>query len=401
MPSLSEADLEHLLLHGESDRVERKRNTSNLDRVREAICAFANDLPDRREPGVVFVGVEDDGRCANLGIDDELLKSLAQIRDDGSLTTFPNMEVRSLVVSGCQLAVVIVQPSDNPPVRHRGRAWIRVGPRRAIATPEEEQRLVEKRRWGNLPFDAQPVQGATLSDLDLNRFRAEYLPALVSADTISQNQRTVEEQLQALRLIDTNGVPTATAILMLGKSPQDHFPGACISWRRVGGTNLTDETLDERTLSGAIPDQLRRIDDIIDAANTLGIEMGQSIHTRRLDYPFNAIQQLVRNAIMHRTYEGTSAPSRVTFYSDRIEILNPGGTYGAVTPATFGFPGITDYRNPTLAEALKGYGFVERFGQGLEIARQALAANGSPPPEFTFQPEEAPAWVHVAVRKRP
>ncbi len=104
---------------------------------------------------------------------------------------------------------------------------------------------------------------------------------------------------------------------------------------------------------------------------------------------------------MHRNYEGTTSPVRVTWYSDRVEILSPGGPFGAVTPATFGMPGITDYRNPTLAEALKSYGFVEKFGQGIEIARRSLAANGNPAPEFRFEPAEAPGWVHVTVRKRP
>jgi ATP-dependent DNA helicase RecG len=91
---------------------------------------------------------------------------------------------------------------------------------------------------------------------------------------------------------------------------------------------------------------------------------------------------------------------RVTWYSDRIEILSPGGPFGAVTPETFGQPGFTDYRNPTLAEALKGYGFVEQFGQGIEIVRRTLAANGNSPAEFQFQPTNAPAWVHATVRKR-
>ena len=401
MPQLTDRELEDLLRGGESDRVEFKRNASDLDRIRQAVCAFANDLANHRKPGVVFVGVEDNGGCANLEISDELLKLLAQIRDDGSLTAFPSMEVRRTVVSGCTLAAIVVQPSENPPVRVNGRSWVRVGPRRAIATPEEETRLVEKRRWANLAFDARPVPGACVDDLDLGRFRSEYLPALVSPDTIAQNRRTEEQQLLALRLIDTSGVPTATAVLMLGKSPQDCFPGACIAWRRVDGTDVTGETVDERVLTGAIPDQLRRIDDIMDAANARSLEMGRSTHVRAVDYALDAFRQLVRNAVMHRTYEGTASPVRVTFYSDRIEILNPGGPYGAVTPETFGLQGVTDYRNPTLSEALKGYGFVERFGQGLEIARRALDANGNAAPEFVFEPQNAPAWTNVTVRKHP
>ena len=69
------------------------------------------------------------------------------------------------------MAVVIVQPADAPPVRFQGRVWIRVGPRRAIATLEDERRLTEKRRAQDLPFDIQPVRAATLLDLDTDLFR--------------------------------------------------------------------------------------------------------------------------------------------------------------------------------------------------------------------------------------
>ncbi len=262
MAALSDQELESLLCTGEADCVERKRNASDLDRVQEAVCAFANDLPDRRLPGVVFIGVEDDGSCAQLPITDELLTSLGQIRDDGGITPFPSMEVRRAVLSGCALAVIIVQPSDNPPIRTRGRSWLRVGPRRAITTPDEERRLVEKRRWGNLPFDAQPVPGAGLTDLDLNRFRLEYLSQLISPDTIAQNERTTDQQLRALRLIDANQVPTTTAILMLGKSPQGWFPGACIAWRKVGGLGNAQELTNRRRLrSWALPlSELAQVD---------------------------------------------------------------------------------------------------------------------------------------------
>ncbi len=400
MPALSDQDLDALLLRGESDCVERKRNVADPDRIREAICAFANDLPDRRQPGVVFVGIEDDGRCSELDISDALLTSLGQLRDDGSLMPFPTMEVRRAVVRGCKVAVVIVSPSQNPPVRTKGRAWIRVGPRRAMASPDEERRLVEKRRWATLPFDAQPIGGASLDDLDLTRFRLEYLPSLIAMDTIAQNQRTVEQQLRALRLVDANGTPTATAILMLGKAPQELIPGAAIAWRRVAGEKLTDATLDERVIGGTIADQLRRIDELMDAVNAMSLEMGQATHRRASDYPVAALQQLVRNAVMHRNYEGTASPCRVTWYTDRVEILSPGGPFGAVTAETFGLPGFTDYRNPTLSEALKGYGFVERFGQGIEIVRTTLAENGNPPAVFEFQPTDAPHWVHVTVRKK-
>jgi ATP-dependent DNA helicase RecG len=81
--------------------------------------------------------------------------------------------------------------------------------------------------------------------------------------------------------------------------------------------------------------------------------------------------------------------------TDRVEIQSRGGPYGQVTKAQFGEPNVTDYRNPTLASALKSYGFVERFGVGIAIARARLEKNGNPPPEFTVED----AHVLVTVRR--
>ena len=399
MDDLSDDDVRTLHRAGESERLERKPNARDLDRIREAVSAFANDLPGSGKAGVVVVGVQDDGACVGITVDDPLLRRLSGIRDDGAITPFPAMAVRPLELDGCRVAVIIVQPSVNPPVRVRGRTWVRVGPRRAVASPEEERRLVERRRWANLPFDAQPVSGANLGDLDLVRFRLEYLPALVSPDTLAQNERTPEQQLRALRLADPAGTPTVTAILALGTSPQSWFPGAVIAWRRVAGAAFEDETLDDRTLTGTLADQLRVVDELADAALSSAVELTATTHRRRVDYPLAALQQLIRNAVMHRTYEATATPVRVTWFADRIEILSPGAPFGSVTPATLGQPGFTDYRNPTIAEMLKGYGFVERFGQGIALTRAALARNGNPPLGLACPPEQSPAWVLATIRR--
>ena len=82
------------------------------------------------------------------------------------------------------------------------------------------------------------------------------------------------------------------------------------------------------------------------------------------------------------------------WFDDRIEFLNPGGPYGNVTVQNFGEPGLTDYRNPNLAEAMRVLGLVQRFGAGLNVARRELAANGNPPLEFDANPN----YVRVTVR---
>lgn len=43
------------------------------------------------------------------------------------------------------------------------------------------------------------------------------------------------------------------------------------------------------------------------------------------DYPEEAFRQLFRNAVMHRDCGVSHDPARVRWFSDRIEISNPGG----------------------------------------------------------------------------
>ncbi len=131
----TDAELETLLGRTESDLAERKESLAHKDSICEAICAFANDLPGHNSPGVIFVAARDDGTSANLAVTDGLLRELSDLRSNGNIYPFPTMTVQSRVLRGTNMAVVIVEPSPMPPVRYRGRTWIRVGPRRAIATP--------------------------------------------------------------------------------------------------------------------------------------------------------------------------------------------------------------------------------------------------------------------------
>lgn len=106
------------------------------------------------------------------------------------------------------------------------------------------------------------------------------------------------------------------------------------------------------------------------------------IERRTNTYPVAAIQQVVRNAVMHRSYEGNNAPVRIYWYDDRIEIISPGGAFGSVTADNFGQPGITAYRNPNLAEAMRYLGFVQRYGLGTPLARRYLREAGHPDIQF-------------------
>ena len=192
---LSDEELEELQTDIESDRAERKESLADTGRIRQAICAFANDMPDHQKPGVVFLGIRDNGDCADLPITDELLRTLADMRSDGNILPLPTMSVQKRTLRGCEVGVVVIEPSDAPPVRYNGRIWIRVGPRRATASAEEERRLNEKRRTKDLPFDLHVMSSAAIGDLDESKFVREYLPSALPPDVIQANQRGLEQQL--------------------------------------------------------------------------------------------------------------------------------------------------------------------------------------------------------------
>ena len=387
MQHFTNAELLKIIENDEADRVEFKESLSGgaSEEVRRAICAFANDLPNYEKPGFVFVGVRRYKTIVGLSVTDQLLRQLADMKTDGNIVPPPTLTVEKRVLDGKEVAVVKVEPSNSPPVRFKGSIHIRTGPRRGIATAQDERILNEKRRYKDIPFDLQPIPTSVLSDLNLIQFEHEYLPQAVDSDILAANERTLDERLAVTKMIASVDEPFATVmgILVLGKNPQDFLPGAYIQFLRIDGNDLTDEILDNEAIRGAIPDQIRRLDDKLRAHNRIAVDITSGpLEKRTALYPIEAVQQITRNAVMHRTYEGTNAPIHVYWYNDRIEVLSPGSAFGTVSAATFGNPGFADYRNPNLAEAMKTLGYVQRFGLGIFIATELLQEAGHPELEF-------------------
>ena len=403
MPDFTDKELLQIIEFSEVDCVEFKESLSGdaPTKIREAICAFANDLPHHEKPGFVFVGVKDDRTITGLPVTNRLLQRLGHMKTDGNIMPFPSMNVEKYVLQEKEIAVITVQPSDSPPVRYRGAIHIRTGPRRDIATPQDERILNEKRRYRDIPFDLNPLLTAGVFDLNLAQFENEYLPQAVASEILAANERTSEERLAATKMIALGDelIATVLGILVLGKNPQDFLPGAYVEFLRIDGNDLADPIVDDENIGGAIPDLLRRLDEKLTAHNRIAVDFTTNVVEQRTGfYPIPALQQITRNAVMHRTYEETNAPIRVFWFNDRIEVLSPGGAYGVVTAANFGQPGLTDYRNPNLAEAMKNLGYVQRFGVGIPTARRLLQEAGHPEPEFEINENYVLATIKAAQR---
>ena len=190
---------------------------------------------------------------------------------------------------------------------------------------------------GNVPFDMQGVSGATVeTDLDMRAFEHDYLPCAVSPDMLAENRREGEEQLRALRLVARNGAPTVTAILVLGTDPRYWFPGAYMQFVRYDGTAVTDGIVDHAELSGPLPEQVRDADRLLRLNISRALDTRGERHVEQRSYPYEALRELLRNAVVHRNYENSNTPVGVADLSRWDRTRGPGTARAGHTRSSSG-----------------------------------------------------------------
>ena len=381
---LTQKQLVQILGNPESYNIEITTSTTNMDKFCQAICAFSNDLPGDDKSGYLIIGAEDNGKLSGLRVDDGLLLKMTNIRTDGNILPQPVMTVERFVLEGGDLLVVEVKPSEFPPVRYRGRIWVRIGPRKSIASEAEEKILMERRISNIRTFDAMPCIGTTLADIDINLVRSEFLPKAVASEILADDKRPLEEQLASLGFFDLRyNCPTNGCIILFGGNPGRYFPGAYVQYVRFKGVDRAGEIINEHKFGNNLCHDLIKIDAFVETSVSQKRPIPISVLREETvaNYPYWATRELLMNAIMHRDYE-TNAPIQFYEYDDRIEIQNPGGLYGKVSPENF--PNVSDYRNPFIAEAMKILGYVNRFSRGVYRVQKELTENGNEKAEFDF-----------------
>jgi ATP-dependent DNA helicase RecG len=209
-----------------------------------------------------------------------------------------------------------------------------------------------------------------------------------------------EEQLRELLApreadqIVFTGNATNEEIILFRRDARKWLPGAYIQFLRVQGDSLVDTVLNDREIHGDLLTVLCELNALVDAQIERFPVAESTLRERTVEsYPRVAVRELLMNAVMHRDYAST-APLRVTWFEERLEIQSPGGLYGEASETNF--PRQTSYRNPVIAEAMKALGYVNRYGRGVLRAQDALARNGSPSAEFTFDS----GFVLATIRKR-
>lgn len=280
--------------------------------------------------------------------------------------------------------MVEVTPSFDTPVRYRGRTFVRIGPRRDIASAEEE-RILSERCAASLPtFDTRPCREAKLEDIDTDTIVREYLPNAIDAEVLANDRRPLKEQLAALHLYNLQfDCPTYAALIMFGRNPRYFMMGDYIQYVRFKGNDNSGQILNERRFEGCLYKVLPELENFIRDGIVTNRPVPVSILREKnvQNYPYKALRELMMNAVMHRDYQ-SNMPTRLYQYDNHIEIMNPGGLYGQARPENF--PYVNDYRNGVVAEMMRTLNYVNMFNHGVRDVQQLLKENDSPEAVFNI-----------------
>ena len=376
---LNESEL-YQMIHSpeESWRLEKTIGLKDTTKFGEAICSFANDLPDEGMPGYLLIGVDKHNKIAGMQLDESIEQNLLDFSKDGRIIPAPVIMTKLFHLVEGDVCVAKVLPSTHTPLRFNGKICVRKGPRKDYANEQEEKILIEKRNRFGHTFDIQPCLNATLEDVDTKSFSLLYLPLAIDSETLEVNHRPMELQMSSLQFYSSrHHVPTHAGIIMLAYKPTHFIPGAAIQYVKFDGPEIFADDVVEKLFDQNMLKQLDYIRDFI-KLNIVKSYLPELGSAYEYNYPARALEELIFNAIIHNDYT-VNAPIKIYEFQDRIEITNNGGLYGN---ATQNFPYNTDYRNPIIASAAKVLGFVNRFGVGVQRAIAELQKNGNPTPEF-------------------
>jgi len=268
-------------------------------------------------------------------------------------------------------------PSGLPHVynlegRFLGREGRQTNP---LSARQLRQLLLER---GVVQFESQVPPGAKFDDLDPVQVEA-YLEALHLPGNEPPNARDILLQRGCLKLIDNGLYPTYTGLLVFGRHPQQWLPNATLLAARFPSVAYIDHYI-KRDIRGTLPEQLRQAEAFLRDNLRSMVRLVGLAHLESLEYPFEAVRELLVNAVAHRDYNIQGDNIHLHIFSDRLEVHSPGGLPGPVTldnllEARFS-------RNAVIVQVLSDMGFIERLGYGLDRVVAVMRQKNMRPPLF-------------------
>lgn len=383
----------------ENARVEYKGDW-NPEPILHSICAFANDI-DNWGGGYIVIGIdEEDGmpkfpirgleKSSIDRINKELLQKCNLIEPRYipivEQTTFDGKEVVVLWVPGgpdrpykCPVAF----PTEKAKKAEKAY-YIRKMSNSIRANALEEKELILLA--DNQPYDDRANLMARVEDMKSSLI-SEFLHTVGSDLHRDSLRRPVEEIATSMRLIGGPSEmrrPLNVGLMFFNEQPEHFFPYARIEV--VDKPDPTGIGMTEKVFAGPLDRQLRDalsyIKNYIIKEKVTKIS-GQAEAVRIYNYPYDAVEETLSNAIYHKSYQ-IGEPVTVTVTPDRMEITSLPGPDRTISDEDIQNRRMISrrYRNRRIGDFLKELKLVEGRNTGIPTILRAMETNGSQPPVF-------------------
>ncbi len=274
--------------------------------------------------------------------------------------------------------LVILIPTGLPHVYSlEGRYFWREGKQTNPMSARQLYRLLQLR--STLQFEARVVSEAVLDDLDSEQVIAYARQAGNTAPGDLARGFEFLVRRGCLKRVGEDLQLTYAALLLFGKHPQQWLPNASILAGRFAGTALS-ATYTKREITGSLPEQLRQAEQFIRENISSTVRLVGLQHQEAPEYPFEAVRELLVNAVAHRDYNLQGDCIHLNIFADRLEISSPGTLPGPVTLKNLLEARYA--RNAIISQVLSDLGYVERLGYGLDRVVESTRQAGLLPPQF-------------------
>ncbi|HTQ78919.1 MAG TPA: ATP-binding protein [Thermoanaerobaculia bacterium] len=385
----------------ESEQIEWKENVADIDDVVETLSAFANDLANLGGGYVVCGAKESRGehgfpQVIMSGLTASRLQELEgtvlkRCRARVSPPITPQVSELAATTSDRRI-LVFIQPATGQAHTFRrgeegGKHFVRVS-RSTIEARNGLLRDLLVRKGALEPWDRRKCESATVNDLDLLSLR-DTLQRMGLFSVERGIEPFLSEDAQLSPFVPPlcsreplTGIlrPRNFAVLLFGRETQRLIPGAYSLFSIYPGIDRSDFHAERHELAGNLIDQARRLTQLLDIQSFIAFDKSDTTSPNTLKYPKRALYEAMGNALAHRDYEAAD-PTRVTVFSDRIEIFSPGSLPLGVDPVAFreGRSG-PKWRNQTLAWFFNRLQLAQAEGQGIPTILRVMREEGCPPP---------------------
>lgn len=393
----------------ESNRIEFKESFNPAAIIR-TICAFANDV-DNIGGGYIVIGVKEEKghpiyplKGVDVNDIDDILKKLRE--KCHYIEPLYEPVVEPVLVDDTYVIVIWVQggygrpykaPKDVTIKGSNKYYYIRKFSSSVIASNDEEKELFYVS--STIPFDDRPNLLAEVNDLDLGLIR-EHLKEINSS--LYERSKDMDVLALARDMQIVGGPPERlkplnVGLLMFSENIEKYF-----RYARIEVVDIPDPTgtnMVEKVFRGPIQRQLRDalsyINNYVIKQLTIKVE-GQAEAVRIYNYPYEAIEEILSNAVYHRSYQ-INEPITVRITNESIEITSFPGFDRSISNQDIQKGEIRSrmYRNRRIGDFLKELKLIEGRNTGFPNAKKALRENGSN--ELSFIMDEDRSFLSVVI----